>query len=566
MELRDYVRALRRHWFGIILMTALGVAVAYGWASIQTPVYQANASGYLKTRIVQEEQLLSPQANDSFARSKVLTYRDMATWRNVALHAKTELGLTARPEDLVRRISVENPDGTSVLRITATGGTPSAARDLAEAWMRGLIATIDEVDGTGEPNTSPVMIVLGESASLPVEPAFPDLRAALLVGGVVGLGGGIAFAMIRAVSDRRIRAGDDVEERLGIPVAGTIPKVGDVSVDRRVADDEDERRSASRSEFAVREALRVLRTNLQFMDVDRPPRIIVVTSALPGEGKSTVAANLAVTLAAAGNPVVLIDGDLRRPTVAKTMGLPGGAGLTDVLADRADITEVAQRSPIVPALVVLTAGTIPPNPSEVLGSERMHQLLHDLAEHATVIIDAPPLLPVTDGAVLTHQADGALLVVAAGKTSYDLVDRAIGTIEKVRGRVLGVVLNRAPMTGSDSSVYSYEYRTKKTKKRLWRRERRKAGSDALIFPGAWDAAARSQPPEADASADPVEESGEPVAQATETSKPGEPVADSTAEETGKDTADEADGSEIDDLLRDATVHTESAVRRRTARG
>ncbi|WP_259608242.1 MULTISPECIES: CpsD/CapB family tyrosine-protein kinase [Microbacterium] len=212
--------------------------------------------------------------------------------------------------------------------------------------------------------------------------------------------------------------------------------------------------------FAITEALRTLRTNLQFMDVDHPPRRIVVTSALPGDGKSTVAANLAAMLAANGEHVALIDGDLRRPTVAATMGLVPGAGLTDVLAGRAELIEVLQRAPHTPGLIVLGAGTIPPNPSELLGSDRMRAVLDELAQHAIVIIDAPPLLPVTDGVILTHQADGAIIVVTVGKTTYDLVDKATAALEKVNGRVLGLVLNRVPLTSAGAKYYAYEYRSR----------------------------------------------------------------------------------------------------------
>ncbi|MFY9712609.1 MAG: hypothetical protein WAK00_03965, partial [Microbacterium sp.] len=201
MEIRDYLRALRRHWIAIMLMMTVGLAVAYGWSSIQTPVYHADASGYLKTRGVDGEEQLSPQTDDNYARTKVPQYQEFATWRSVAEDAAEQLGLEASPEDLVRRITVTNPENTSILRITATGSSPEGARDLAEAWMRSLIAQIDTLDGTGVRGSSPVMIVLGESASLPEAPVFPDLRTALVVGGVLGLGGGIAFAMIRAVSD-----------------------------------------------------------------------------------------------------------------------------------------------------------------------------------------------------------------------------------------------------------------------------------------------------------------------------------------------------------------------------
>lgn len=455
MQIRDYFLALRRHGIAIVLMVLVGLGAGYGWAAIQTPVYEAQASGFLKSKATDQQGVsLAPSASDTFAKAKVPTYQDMAYWTSVAEFAAKEIGTDAAPEDLVQRITVENPENTPILKITAQGSTPEAARDLASAWVLGLIATIDENEGDGTPGSAPVGIVLGESASLPSTPSFPDTRSALLVGGVLGLGAGIAFALLRALSDRRVRPGDDVEQRLGVSVLGSIPTVGKQDPDERLIDLSD---TSKKGGFAVSESLRTLRTNLQFMDVDHPPRCIVVTSALPGEGKSTVAANLATMLAANGEHVALVDGDLRRPTVATTMGLIPGAGLTDVLAGRAELIEVLQRTPRVPGLVVLGAGTIPPNPSELLGSERMRSLLGELAEHAMVIIDAPPLLPVTDGAILTHQADGAIIVVAVGSSTYDLVDKAVEALEKVRGRVLGVVLNRMPLTGTGAANYAYDY-------------------------------------------------------------------------------------------------------------
>jgi capsular exopolysaccharide synthesis family protein len=272
---------------------------------------------------------------------------------------------------------------------------------------------------------------------------------------VLGLGFGIAFALIRTVSDRRIRIADDIEARTGVSVVGTIPVAEGLTRDSRIIAPADP--TAKGNRFAVSESFRSLRTNLQFMDVDDPPRTIVVTSPLPGDGKSMVAANIAVALAESGRPVVLVDGDLRRSTVAKTFGLPGGAGLTDVLAGRAELIDVMHRTPVSEHLVVLTSGSVPPNPSEVLGSARMRTVLSDLAKHAMVIVDAPPLLPVTDSAILAHQTDGAIIVVGLGKTTYDLVAKAQDALAKASGRVLGIVLNRAPLKGADASPY-YDYR------------------------------------------------------------------------------------------------------------
>ncbi|WP_309127659.1 polysaccharide biosynthesis tyrosine autokinase [Microbacterium sp.] len=459
MRLRDYAGAFRRYWLAIILMMAVGVGMGYGWAKLQTPVYEADASGYITISDQTDESLFSPGQADSLAKSKVPTYLDMATWRSVAQHAADELGLSASPEALVQRIVVENPEGTAILKITASSESPTSARDLASAWVTALASEIDRVEGSGEPGSADMTIQLGESASLPGAPIFPDTVMAMIVGLLLGLGGGVAFALVRAIADRRLRSADDVEQRLSVPVAGTLPDVGTLSGGKRLyrLDEEVTGVKAQRADFAVRESLRMLRTNLQFMNVDHPPRTIIVTSAMPGEGKSTVAANLAGTLAANGAHVILVDGDLRRPTVADTTGVNGDIGLTDVLAGRIDITQALRRVNGIPNLLVLPAGTLPPNPSELLGSERMHSLLKDLAKHAMVIVDAPPLLAVTDGAVLTRHADGALVVVSAGRTGYDVVDKAIDVLEKIHGHVLGVVLNRVPVTGGTyGGVYAYE--------------------------------------------------------------------------------------------------------------
>ena len=454
MELRDYARGLRRHWLAILLMVIVGVGVAFAWAKLQIPVYEADASGFVKSKTT-SEQSLNGAAMDPAAQAKVASYLDIAGWRDVAQYAIDDLHLKTTPEQLVNRVSVSNPPGTVIMKIVAQGPTPLAARALAESWIRGMTKTIDKFEGNGTAGSAPVNIVAGDSASLPSSPIFPDLKTSLLVGAILGLGFGVAFALMRTASDRHVRAADEVEKKTETAVVGSIPLVRQPDTEMRLFDPDASRAGPG---FAVAEAMRTLRTNLQFMDVDNPPRTIVITSPLPGDGKSTIACNLALMLAAGGASVVLVDGDLRRSKVAQTMGVSSSAGLSDVLAGRADVVDVLQRSPQSENLHVLAAGGAPPNPSEVLGSARMKALLTELAEHSMVIIDAPPLIPVTDGAVLTHQADGALLVVSLGKTTYDLVEKALDTLRKARGRALGIVLNKVPLKGVDASPYSYEYR------------------------------------------------------------------------------------------------------------
>jgi len=203
------------------------------------------------------------------------------------------------------------------------------------------------------------------------------------------------------------------------------------------------------------EALRQLRTNLQFVDVDRPVKTLVVTSAVPGEGKSSTACNLAVLFAETGQQVLLIDADLRRPRLADYFGLEGAVGLTTILAGRAKTEDVLQRWGT--GLWVLPSGFLPPNPSELLGSQHMAELLEEFrATFDMVILDCPPLLPVTDGAVAAARADGALLLVRSGKTTSTQVTAAANALRSVDARLLGCVVNMVRSDHSDPYHY-YDY-------------------------------------------------------------------------------------------------------------
>ena len=262
----------------------------------------------------------------------------------------------------------------------------------------------------------------------------------------------MAYALVRRHLDRRIRSAAEIERLFEVPVIGTLP------VDHRLDGKSTILDAGAAAQLhdaggAMAEALRELRTNLSFLDVDQPPRIIVVTSSMQAEGKSTVTANLAVTMAAAGENVVVVDGDLRRPTLVDVFNLVPGVGVTDVLTGTAELEDVLQPWGALPNLSVLGSGRIPPNPSELLGSRAMKNMLEALAQNATVLIDAPPLLPVTDAAVLSRVADGAIVVIRTGKTTQEQLGQSLGNLEKVRGRILGAVLNYVPTSGSDA--YSY---------------------------------------------------------------------------------------------------------------
>jgi capsular exopolysaccharide synthesis family protein len=461
MELTDYWRVLRAHWISVIAMVLLGGLAAFGWTLIQPKVYSADASGILSTGV--SSDLGSALVGDNYAKSRVKSYLDVAKSRTVAQSAIDELQLEVTPEELVSMVTVQNPLDTAVIKVTAQSSTPEGARDLAEAWVHGISAQVTELENANVPEGADTASIVTfnslDAAVLPTEPTSPNTRLAVVLGLFIGLALGIAYALLRNVFDRRIRSVEQLELETNLPVVGTIPFDKNFTNENRMVTSQGGNDVASRDEwdYAVAEAMRELRTNLKFMNIDNPPRSIVVTSSLPGEGKSTVIANLANTIAASGERVVVIDGDLRRPTVAKTFGLLPGVGLTDVLIGRAELQDVLQPWGDTGLLYVLGAGPVPPNPSELLGSKAMKAVIDEISKHAIVLLDAPPLIPVTDAAILTASTDGALVVAYARRTTYDAIHRALQNLERVKGRPLGVILNGVPRKGAGASNYGYQY-------------------------------------------------------------------------------------------------------------
>jgi len=225
----------------------------------------------------------------------------------------------------------------------------------------------------------------------------------------------------------------------------------------------------------VAEAYRILRTNIQFSSPDRKLKVILITSSMPDEGKSLTAANLAVTMAQSNMRVLLIDCDLRKPVVHRNFGLVNMKGLTNVLVEGIDYNTVINMTEI-DNLEVITSGPKPPNPAELLGSRRMEKFLYSVRQdYDIVIVDTPPVLPVTDAAVLCQYADGVVMVTGYGLATYDSVLQAKANLEKVNARILGVVLNGVPITRNGGYYYYYD-ETGTGKKR---RKRRSSGDLSL---------------------------------------------------------------------------------------
>lgn len=465
LALEDYLRIARARWKGILAFTLALTVLAFCWTLLQPKIYSAQSTGIVVTG--GSDNLSLSLMGENLAQTKATKYEPVAKSRLVAERVVTWLGLTTSPDALLGSISVTLPKESAQIAITATSTDPAMAQRVADAWVKGLAEQVNEMESIPAVEGSDVvpvpvirLVPLGE-APLPTAPTSPNVKLTLAIGALAGLALGILYAMLRHHLDRRLRSAAAIERRFGVPVLGTLPVDHRLDGKSTVLDDGFSP-VASEGSHAITEALRELRTNLQYVDVDNPPRIIVVTSSVPAEGKSTVTANLAVTMAAAGEKVVVVDGDLRRPTLVDVFNLVPGVGVTDVLSGHAELEDVLQEWSAMPNLRVLGSGRIPPNPSELLGSQAMKTLLKTLAQDAIVLVDAPPLLPVTDAAVLTRIADGAIVVIRAGKTTDEELGKSLGNLNRVNGNVLGTILNRVPTTGAGSYRYYTAYESHQT--------------------------------------------------------------------------------------------------------
>ena len=392
MELKDYLRILRAHWVGVLVLALIGIGLAAAYNLSQPKVYEATSTGYVSSGDSSDPATAS--IADTLAKSRVKSYVDIATSTRAAQDVIDSLGLDESPAALVGQISVNQPTDTVVIKISARAATPgrgpAARRCVGEGAGQG---GRQGRRCTSARRPAGLRVVPYTSAVLPSTPVLPRTNLNLALGLVLGLLLGFGYALLRHQFDRRIRSAEEVERTFGTPVIGLIPQSASMSRDKGVALQLAVTGPTASGSAGVAEAFRKLRTNLAYMDVDSPPRIIVVTSPKQSDGKSTVAANLAAAIAVGGQAVTLIDGDLRRPTVARALGVVDDVGLTDVLVGRITVAEVLQSHPDVPGLSVLASGPIPPNPSELLGSQAMHTLMADLARESIVIVDAPPLLP-----------------------------------------------------------------------------------------------------------------------------------------------------------------------------
>jgi capsular exopolysaccharide synthesis family protein len=444
MTLRDYISAARKYWWVMLGAASLGALVGVLAVLRADPVYRAEVTFFVKTS--NQNTASAAAMGDQFAQRRVNSYVGLLSSDRLADMVVRTSGVDITAEQVSGMIGASGDINTVLLTATATSNDEEVASRVAGAVALRFPGLVDSIENQSPEDTAVTLEVVNG----PVVGELPS-RAPLKIGTptLLGLLFGFAIAMLLQWRDTAVRSVEEVGQ-LGLgPVLGKVP------FDRRI-------RSAplilTDDPHSVRaEAFRQLRTNLQFLSVDEPIGVVVVTSSVADEGKSITSANLALAVAAADARVLVVEADLRKPTLADVFGVERAVGLTDVLAGRLELDDVVQ-----PwgdsGVTVLPSGPLPPNPAELLGSAAMGALL-DKARSAydLVVIDTPPLLPVTDPAVLAARVDGALLVARFGKTSRQQLTQAKRALEAVGARQLGTVLTMVPPNKHDGyTPYRYE--------------------------------------------------------------------------------------------------------------
>jgi succinoglycan biosynthesis transport protein ExoP len=439
VEAARLLAILRRWWWLLLLGIALGGGASYAVSKTMTPIYRAST-----TLLINQTQTPGVIAYNDILTSERLTktYSELVTKRPVL---EQVISLVGRPKDvetLRSMVSVSVIRDTQLLRLSVESDDPALATILANATAQAFIAENDMRDLSRPGGVSVV-----ELAAMPTSPVKPQVLLNVVLGLIAGLVVAAGLVLLMEYLDDTVKSEQDVERVAGLTTLGMVARFGRRKSRQPVSG------YGSRSPAA--EAYRAIRTSVQFATMDRLGQVLLVTSPNAGDGKTTTAANLAVTMASAGKRVLLVDGDLRKPSLHQIFNLENKVGLTSALLSGNGARSCAQPSGF-DSLWVLTSGPLPPNPSELLSSSRMRDLMQAMRREVdAVIVDSPPALVVTDATLLASLADGTILVAEAGRTRSAALRQAVDGLSRATERLLGVVLNKMGRRGAPGYHHYY---------------------------------------------------------------------------------------------------------------
>lgn len=436
-------RVARRWWWVIVAATLAGGALAYGVSLQITPTYEATTTLLVTQR--QTEGVV--QLNDIQTAERLAnTFSRLVTLRPVLEQSIADGGLPFTPGELRGAIIVSNPPGTQLLEVSARADDPDIAALVANTVSQAFISS-----NQAELTSRPGQVSVVEDALPPGSPVAPRPLVNATLGAMLLLvAAGTVVTLVEYLDDT-VKGPEQSQEITGLPTLGRIERF------EGMRSPKEQLQAATRPRSTIAEAYRAARTNLTYaIDLGRDRKLVLVTSPGPAEGKTTTTANLAIVYGLAGHRVCVVDTDLRRPTLHRVFGLENGEGLTNLLLAREpDLDRAVQRS-VYTNVSVVTAGPLPPNPSELLGSARMQELLERLkTRFDVVLLDSPPALVVTDASVLATLVDGLVVVARANKTRRGALRATIEELAQSGRPIAGIILNR--VQARETGYYYYAY-------------------------------------------------------------------------------------------------------------
>jgi capsular exopolysaccharide synthesis family protein len=421
----------RRWWWVLVLSLVVGAAAGYGVSLLISPTYNARAT----LLVVQQQNPTVVQLNDLQTSERLAnTFTKVVTLRPVLERAISDSGLDLTPGQLEQRLRITNPETTQLLEIQASAGTPEAARDTANAVADAFIAYTSETELAAQTGAVTVL----ERAEAPGAPVSPRKTLNAVLGGILALIVAAGVILLLEYLDDTVKSAEQILDVSGLPTLGHVEQFS------RGKQPMEALQAANKPQSSVAEEYRSTRTNLAYaLELAQSGKLLLVTSAGSGEGKTTTVGNLAVVFGLAGHSVAVVDADLRRPMLHRIFGLRNSTGLTNLLlSPDVSLDQALQRSAH-PNVSVLTSGPLPPNPSELLGSSRMAEVMDALRERFDIVfVDSPPSLVVTDPTVLATLADAVALVVRAGATRTGALRATVQELAQSGRPIMGAVLNR----------------------------------------------------------------------------------------------------------------------------
>ena len=444
LDLRAYARVLnKRKWIAasfLLLSIVVGLLI-----TLRSPrVYQTRTTLFVGERQFTIEELPVEMAVRSLSVGLLKSYVEIVKSRTIAQRAIADGGLDAIPAEIQGGLHAQAILDTQVIEVFYLSTDPARAARIANAVADAFVDEIARFSQSADEGEPAVEVSIIDRAIRPASPISPNVPRNMTLAALIGLFGGLGLAFLVDYLDDSVKSRDEIEA-LGLSAIGSIPRLDTHGEDVYVERD---------TQGLGGEAFRKVRTSIGFINVERPARSILVTSPVAREGKTTTAVNLAVAYALGGLRTILVEADLRRPSLHRIYGMVGTNGLTTAIVGDVPLTEAIMETNT-RNLSVLVAGAIPPNPVELLGSDQMADVLERLERmFDVVIVDSPPIAPVADPATLAARCDGVVLVIRAGKTDRRRIVDSARVIERAGGHLLGVVIN---FLKPGDTLYEYEY-------------------------------------------------------------------------------------------------------------